>query len=185
MIYILETHEENYGDDFCCSFQSIFPTYEAADNERKKLLKEFMGNGNGVVDRSKEGNPDDDWVSCDLKENCIMHTWSIKADSRFAPVNPGRYIVSGCCKDTKNGDLQPVTAKCFADLEEAKKYLRDTYFAMLKDMGLEDNGACNAEGEAIPGGLLDESGYSAMAYGYYEGGLNTLEQVMVLNLTKE
>lgn len=104
-------------------------------------------------------------------------------NGNYVPVN--RYIVTGCCKDTKNGDLRLITSRSFSDENQAKQYLRDTYFAMLKDMGLEDNGACNAEGETVAGGLLDESGCSAMAYDYYEGGLNTLEQVMVLNLTKE
>lgn len=94
------------------------------------------------------------------------------------------YIVSGCTKNGENGDMIPVTPKTFSDKEEAKGYLRQRYEDELKELDLDDNEACNDEGDSIPGGCLESDGTCAQIWNITDCSFGALENVAIFILTE-
>lgn len=73
---------------------------------------------------------------------------------RLKEDRPKGFVVTGCSINNGNGDIIPVVP-VFAETEDAAQaVLKKLYMDELKDLGLEDNNACDENDESCPGGCL-------------------------------
>lgn len=194
MVYIL-TYKEN-SDEKCTAESAIFGSEAEVIREMKSAfnsMKESFGGEFSEEEDELKHMEEQRWAtvsdtSAHIQVGIDSYDWSITQDERYSPANkdPGnkRYIVSGCTKNGENGDMIPTTPRIFSDEKEAKGYLRQRYEDELKELDLEDNEACNAEGESIPGGCMESDGTCAQIWNITECSFGALENVAIFILTE-
>lgn len=194
MVYIL-TYKEN-SDEKCTAESAIFGSEAEVIREMKSAfnsMKESFGGEFSEEEDEFKHMEEQRWAtmsdtSAHIQVGIDSYDWSITQDGRYSPANNDtgnkRYIVSGCTKNGENGDMIPTTPRIFSDEEEAKGYLRQRYEDELKELDLEDNEACNAEGESIPGGCMESDGTCAQIWNITECSFGALENVAIFILTE-
>ena len=88
-----------------------------------------------------------------LCDGINTYQWEIICEPQYIPAN-GFYQVSGVYHDLESGE----TIHCTPVLCHDKKSAQERMYTMLKEVldqyKLEENGACDEEGNAIPGGCI-------------------------------
>lgn len=194
MVYIL-TYKEN-SDEKCTAESAIFGSEAEVIREMKSAfnsMKESFGGEFSEEEDELKHMEEQRWAavsdtSAHIQVGIDSYDWNITQDERYSPANkdPGnkRYIVSGCTKNGENGDMIPTTPRIFSDEEEAKGYLRQRYEDELKELDLDDNEACNEEGDSIPGGCLESDGTCAQIWNITDCSFGALENVAIFILTE-
>lgn len=115
-----------------------------------------------------------------LCDGINTYQWEIICEPQYIPAN-GFYQVSGVYHDLESGE----TIHCTPVLCHDKKSAQERMYTMLKEVldqyKLEENGACDEEGNAIPGGCIWEGEASIYAHAPY--ALDCLIEVASFTVT--
>lgn len=189
MVYIVKYTENS--DAACKSETRLFGNLKAA---REQVQHDYETSLN-IFGRDRfvlaedENDPDKPWANigntgAHIQDGIDSYDWEIIEDERFCPVDEQSkqtmYALVGCEKNGENGNLEPLKTRLFSNLGKAKKELRKKYLVLLKEHRLENNAACDANGESIAGGYIETDGMEATLYDNTEAAFGALEEVAFL-----
>lgn len=90
------------------------------------------------------------------------------------------FVVTGGFLDEKTGEISSCLIAANSSREAAVELMREMYLANLEVMALEDNGASNSLGEAVPGGYFYED--EACIYNFAEFAFGQLLCIAKFNM---